>query len=69
MLNKFVKVILSKWSIIGYLTLLILFIMPANSPVGIPRDFKVIPVALFVLVVFWLLTRNSNRGMDRRPGE
>jgi len=53
-MNKLIKMVFSKWYLLTGLLLLVLLVMPANSPIGIPPDYKIIPAAMFVLILFWI---------------
>lgn len=60
MMEKLSRLLTSKWTLLVMLVCLILFVMPANSPVGIPGDYKVIPAVLFVLALFRLIAGKDN---------
>ena len=59
MKNKFIgiifKIVCSRWYWVGMIVLLTLLIMPANSPIPIPADYKVIPATFFVLALVELI--------------
>lgn len=50
-----VKIVFSRWYLLVGVIASAAFILPANSPVGIPSDYKVIPAVLLVLVIMRLL--------------
>ena len=60
-MNKFVKIVFSKWSLVAGVLLFELFALPANSPLGIPGDFKVFVAVPFILVLFWAFTSRGKK--------
>ncbi len=56
MKDKFLKVVLSKWYLlIGIIILLVLLIMPLNSPLQVPEIVKPFIGVLVIMVVFYFL--------------
>ena len=54
-MDKLIKIVFSRWCLLVYVVALALFVMPSNSPVGIPGDYKVIPATIFVIAIMELL--------------
>ena len=57
--NRLFKIVFSKWYIVVGVLLFELFALPANSPLGIPDDFKVFVAMPFIFVLMWVFTKGS----------
>lgn len=69
MKNKLLKIVFSKCGIVAGVLLFELFALPANSPLGIPSDFKVFVAMPFIFVLMWAFTENGGKGKDTEsPG-
>ena len=68
MKNRLHRVVFSTGYILTGLILLVLLIMPENSPVGIPSGYKIIPATVFTLILFWVLVGGHSIPKDAGEG-
>lgn len=52
MIDRFVRIVFSKWYLLVGIVLLALLTMPANSPIPLSRDYKVVPAVGLIMLGF-----------------
>lgn len=58
-MEKILRVLLNKWVVSLVVLLVLLFLMPANSPIPLPSVSKVFVAAFGVLIMFSIFTKDE----------